>query len=111
MSVGTATVNATTGGRRGGLIAETCVGHNALFILTAVIVGLLMRLYTAAELRDYLTLGVGTIASLALVQTWMSSTAATANVELAQLNEEPKKYNWSVVLHPDGGHYVLRNTG
>jgi hypothetical protein len=54
---------------------------------------------------------LGTIALLALVQTWMSSTAATTSAELAQLNEERKKYGWSIVLHPDGGHYVLRNTG
>lgn len=82
-----------------------------LFVLVAVIIGLLIGLYTSAELRDYLTLGAGTIALLALVQTWMSSTAATTNAELAQLNEERKKYGWSIVLHPDGGHYVLRNTG
>ena len=94
----------------GGLVAEASVGDSSLRF-GAVIIGLLMGLYTSAELRDYLTLGVGTIALLALVQTWMSSTAATTNAELAQLNEERKKYGWSIVLHPDGGHYVLRNTG
>jgi hypothetical protein len=77
----------------------------------AIIIGLLMALCASAEVRDYLTLGVGTIALLALVQTWMSSTAATTSAELAQLNEERKKYGWAIVLHPDGGHYVLRNTG
>lgn len=82
-----------------------------LFTVIAVTIGLLMALLSAPELRDYLTLGVGTIALLALVQTWLSSSAATANADLAKVNEERKKYGWSIVLHPDGGHYVLRNTG
>ena len=82
-----------------------------LFVLVTVTIGVFMKLYTSAALRDFLTLGVGTIALLALVQTWMSSTAATTNAELAELDEERKKYGWSIVLHPDGGHYVLRNTG
>lgn len=82
-----------------------------LFVVVAVIVGLLMALLWSPELRDYLTLGTGTIALLALVQTWLSSSAATTNADVAKLNEERKKYGWSIVLHPDGGHYVLRNTG
>lgn len=82
-----------------------------LFVVMAIIVGLLMALLWSPELRDYLTLGTGTIALLALVQTWLSSSAATINADLAKLNEERKKYGWSIVLHPDGGHYVLRNTG
>ena len=36
-----------------------------LFVLVAVIIGLLIGLYTSAELRDYLTLGAGTIACYA----------------------------------------------
>lgn len=82
-----------------------------LFIVMGVSIGLLMALLWAPELRDYLTLGVGTIALLALVQTWLSSSAATTSADLAKANEERKKYGWSIVLHPDGGHYVLRNTG
>jgi hypothetical protein len=82
-----------------------------LFFLTGVIAGLLMAILGTPELRDYLTLAAGTIALLALVQTWLSSSAATTNADLAKMNEERKKYCWSIVLHPDGGHYVLRNTG
>lgn len=82
-----------------------------LFAVMAVAIGLSMVLFTSAELRDYFTLLTATIASLALVQAWMSSTAAAANVALAKLNEQRKKYGWTIVLHPDGGHYVLRNTG
>lgn len=84
---------------------------STLAVLIAVVVGLLMAIIGSPELRDYLTLGVGTVALLALVQTTISSTAATDNAELAKLNEGRRKYGWSIVLHPDGGHYVLRNTG
>lgn len=82
-----------------------------LLLFVAVIVGLLLEIYTSAEVRDYLTLAAGTVATLALVQTWMSSTAATVNAEIARVNEDRKRYGWSVILHPDGDHYVIRNTG
>ncbi|KMO76877.1 hypothetical protein MCHLDSM_03026 [Mycolicibacterium chlorophenolicum] len=84
---------------------------STLLFLVAVIIGLTMALVWSPEPRDYLTLGVGTIALLALVQTTMSSTAATINTELNKVAEDRKKYGWSIVLHPDGGSYVLRNTG
>ena len=83
----------------------------AAFVVAGAVGGVLMTLFTSAELRDYFTLLTAILASLALVQTWMSSTAAAANTELARINEARKKYGWSIVLHPDGGHYVLRNIG
>lgn len=82
-----------------------------LFIIIGVIAALIMALLWSPEPRDYLTVVVATIAVLALVQNWLSSSAATANLDIAKINEERKKYGWSIVLHPDGGSYVLRNTG
>lgn len=83
----------------------------ALFVVFAVCAALVMALCTSAGLRDYLTLVALVIASLALVQNWTSSSAAIESAELSRLAEHRKKYGWSIQLHPDGGSYVLRNTG
>lgn len=82
-----------------------------LFIDVSILVGLLMAIFASPGFRDYISLGAATVALLALLQSWLSSSAATTNANLAQMNEERKRYGWSIVLHPDGGHYVLRNTG
>jgi hypothetical protein len=64
-----------------------------------------------AELKDWIALAAVVISLSAWLQARRSANAATKNAALAQRNEERSRYGWSVVLHPNGDRYVLRNTG
>ena len=81
------------------------------FVMVVGVAALLMHAFTKAGLEDYITLAAVGIACLAWVQASRSANAATKTAALAELNEERKRYGWTVTVHPDGDRYVLRNTG
>jgi hypothetical protein len=56
-------------------------------------------------------LAAAAIALLAWFQSWRSADAATKSASIAEANEERSKYGWTITLHPNGDHYVLRNVG
>jgi hypothetical protein len=54
-------------------------------------------------------LAAAAIALLAWFQSWRSANAATKSASIAEANEERSKYGWTITLHPNGDHYVVRN--
>lgn len=87
------------------------IGLGLAFVLAFGGLGWWLLARTAAEPKDLITLGAVAFACLAWMQSRRSANAATANAALAQRNEERSKYGWTMTLHPNGDHYVLRNTG
>jgi hypothetical protein len=87
------------------------IGLGLAFVVAFAGLGWWLLVKTPAEPQDLITLGAVAFACLAWFQSRRSANAATANAALAQLNEERSKYGWTITLHPNGDHYVLRNIG
>ena len=82
-----------------------------VFLLALVGIGWFLMTRPTYEPKDLITLGAAAFAGLACLQAWRSANAATQNAKLAQRTEELGRYGWAITLHPNGDHYVLRNTG
>jgi hypothetical protein len=87
------------------------IGLGLAFVVAFAGLGWWLLVKTPAEPQDLITLAAVAFACLAWFQSRRSANAATANAALAQLNEERSKYGWTITLHPNGDHYVLRNIG
>jgi hypothetical protein len=81
--------------------------------LSVVLVVLVMWLlaFTPAAPKDFIALAAVVVACLAWFQSRRSANAATKSAAIAAANEERSKYGWTITLHPNGDHYVLRNVG
>lgn len=58
-----------------------------------------------------IALGALVVATAAWRQNRRSADADHRSVDIAEAQEERRRYGWSVNLHPNGSHYELRNTG
>jgi hypothetical protein len=76
-----------------------------------VVIGLWGLIFPPADPKIFIDLAAVIIASYAWFESRRSANAASKSAEIADANEERSKYGWSVTLHPNGDHYVLRNVG
>jgi hypothetical protein len=95
--------------------------------LSVVLIVLVLWLlaFTPAEPKDLIAVVAVVVACLAWYQSYRSAQAATTSAgastksadaatksaAIATAHEERSKYGWTVTLHPNGDHYVLRNIG
>jgi flagellar biosynthesis component FlhA len=90
-----------------------------LWLSVVLIVAVMWLLtFTPAEPKDFIALLAVVVACLAWWQSHRSANAATRSAiastksaSIAEANEERSKYGWTVTLHANGDHYVLRNVG
>jgi hypothetical protein len=76
-----------------------------------VVLGLWLLAFGPAAPKDLIALAAFVVACLAWFQSRRSANAATKSAAIAEGNEERSKYGWTITLHPNGDHYVLRNVG
>lgn len=87
------------------------IGAAVVYMLVLLAVGWFLMTRPTYEPKDLITLGAVAVAGVACLQAWRSATAATQNARLAKRTEELGRYGWTITLHPNGDHFVLRNTG
>jgi hypothetical protein len=92
------------------------VGRGLSVVL--VVLGMWLLAFTPAEPKDFIALIAVVVTCLAWWQANRSANAATRSAiastksaAIAEANEERSKYGWTITLHPNGDHYVLRNVG
>lgn len=76
-----------------------------------VVIGAWGLILPPDEPKAFMDLAAVIIAGYAWFESRRSANASLRSADLADANEERSKYGWSVTLHPNGDHYVLRNVG
>jgi hypothetical protein len=96
-----------------------------VLLVVVLVLGLWLLGFTPVQPKDLIGLAAVVVACLAWFQSLRSANAATRSAgaatksasastksaSIAEANEERAKYGWTITLHPNGDHYVLRNVG